>query len=110
MKARYNLWLEKDGQVALSLWRVRLLAAIGETGSISQAARQLNVPYRIAWQKVSEMEERLGEKLVETQVGGVKGGGARLTKTAQQLIEKFLMLSDETRQVFEARYRELFED
>ena len=35
---RVNLWLERDGNVVLSLWRVRLLEALAETGSISGAA------------------------------------------------------------------------
>jgi molybdate transport system regulatory protein len=62
---------------------------VAATGSISAAAEQLQVPYRTAWQKLHEMETRLGKKLVETQTGGQHGGGARLTLEAVILVEQF---------------------
>ena len=34
MQPRANFWIEQDGQVVLSSWRVKLLEAIAETGSI----------------------------------------------------------------------------
>ncbi|MCA9867848.1 MAG: winged helix-turn-helix domain-containing protein [Anaerolineae bacterium] len=95
MQPRYNLWLEVDGQVVLSLWRVELLRAVAATGSISAAAEQLDVPYRTAWHKIHEMEMRLGEKLVETQVGGRHGGGARLTATAERHLARFDRLAED---------------
>ncbi len=89
MRPHYNLWIEVDGEVALSLWRVGLLRAVAATGSISAAAEQLKIPYRTAWQKIHEMETRLGEKLVETQTGGPGGGGTRLTPAAELYLDRF---------------------
>lgn len=89
MQPRYNLWLEVDGEVVLSLWRVEMLRAIAATGSISAAAEQLKIPYRTAWQKLHEMETRLGQKLVDTQTGGSRGGGARLTPVAERYVAQF---------------------
>lgn len=89
MQPRYNLWLEVGGEVVLSLWRVDLLRAVGDTGSISAAAEQMKIPYRTAWQKINEMETRLGVKLVDTQTGGHHGGGARLTPVAERYLEQF---------------------
>ncbi len=110
MKPRYNFWVEKEGKVALSVWRVRLLAAIAESGSISAGARRLGVPYRVAWQKIREMEEQLGEKLIETQVGGIKGGGAKLTNAGERFVEKFSRLAEDAQKFLENRYEEIFED
>ncbi|HJW83905.1 MAG TPA: LysR family transcriptional regulator, partial [Anaerolineae bacterium] len=70
MEPRLNLWIEQDGEVVLSNWRVSLLEAIGATGSISAAAARLNVPYHRAWDKLDEMEKGIGVKLVATQTGG----------------------------------------
>ena len=56
MKPRFNLWVEAEGTVVLSAWRIRLLEAIDASGSIRAAAEELHVPYRRAWQKVHEME------------------------------------------------------
>jgi molybdate transport system regulatory protein len=57
-----NLWLEKDGQVALSRWRVQLLEAIAETGSIRAAAARMPVPYYRAWRRLNEMETVLQDE------------------------------------------------
>ena len=38
MEPRLNVWIEHNGTVVLSEWRVRLLEAIDQTGSISRAA------------------------------------------------------------------------
>lgn len=90
MKPRANLWIEDNGgQVALSEWRVQLLEAIAETGSISEAARRQDVDYRTAWRKLKEMEERLGVKLTERTVGGARGGGTQLTTAGRDYVRKF---------------------
>jgi len=110
MKPCANFWIEKDGQVVLSSWRIALLEAIAETGSITAGAEKMNVPYRVAWQKVREIEERLGCPVLETQTGGVGGGGARLTPEAQMYIERFRKftagLEELVRQRFEAAFPE----
>ncbi|HNS39546.1 MAG TPA: winged helix-turn-helix domain-containing protein [Promineifilum sp.] len=95
MQPRYNLWLEIDGKVVLSLWRADLLRAVAATGSISAAAKQLGVPYRTAWQKINEMETRLGRPLVITQTGGRHGGGARLSETAEELLARFARFAND---------------
>ena len=93
MEPRVNLWVEIDDQVVLSRWRVRLLAAVAETGSISGAAECMGVPYRRAWEKIHEMEDRLGVALLDTQTGGPGGGGARLTPAAQDYVNRFQQFS-----------------
>ena len=89
-----NIWLENDEGVALSRWRVQLLQEIDRSGSINAAARALNVPYRLAWDRLHEMEERLHVHLVDTVTGGRGGGGSTLTPAAQQIIVQFLALAD----------------
>ncbi len=79
MEPKFNLWIEKNGRVVLSQWRVELLETIAATGSISAAAEKMNVPYRRAWEKVHEIERGLGAKVVRTAIGGQGGGGAQLT-------------------------------
>lgn len=89
MEPKVNLWIEIDEQVVLSRWRVELLTAIAETGSISGAADRVGVPYRRAWEKINEMEQRLGVDLLDTQTGGSGGGGASLTPEALDYIARF---------------------
>ncbi len=84
-----NLWIERHERVVLSRWRVQLLEAIEATGSISAAAERLGIQYRLAWERLEEMEEGLGLRLVERHVGGQHGGGASLTPIGRQLIVRF---------------------
>lgn len=105
---KFNLWIEANGEVALSIWRVKLLKAVNETGSISGAANQMGIPYRTAWQKIHEMETRLKVKLVKTQTGGRQGGGATLTPFALEQVERFLRFSAEVEQAVHTAYQAHF--
>jgi molybdate transport system regulatory protein len=108
MQPKLNLWIEKNGQVVLSLWRVKLLEAIEETGSISAAAAKMDISYRRAWHKIRESEERLGVKLVETQAGGAGGGGSRLTPVAADYIQRFHQFTSGLNSLVSQRFHEFF--
>jgi molybdate transport system regulatory protein len=109
MEPKFNIWIEINGEVALSAWRLGLLRAIAETGSINAAADKLKIQYRVAWQKIHEMETRLGVKLLETQTGGLHGGGAKLTPIGLDYVEKLTRLQTALAPIVEAKYREIFE-
>lgn len=106
-----NIWIEREGQVALSRWRVTLLEAVAATGSISAAAEQMQVPYRVAWAKIREMEQSLGFKLLQTRIGGADGGGAELTPIAKEYIRRFhhfsMGLEEWVQQHFAAAFADL---
>lgn len=89
VEPRVKLWVEKDGKLALSVYRVRLLRLIDETGSLAEAAERMGLSYRRAWGKLREIESNLGLKLVESEAGGAGGGGSRLTEDGRRLIEIF---------------------
>ncbi|MBL8056008.1 MAG: LysR family transcriptional regulator [Anaerolineales bacterium] len=105
---KFNVWLEQNGQVVLSPWRVRLLETIGETGSISAAADKLGVPYRRAWEKVHEIEQGLGYKVLDTAIGGTHGGGAQLTEAGRQAIADFHAFADGLEQEVGRRFQGAF--
>ena len=108
MQIKANFWIEKEGKVVLSSWRVGLLEAIDETGSISAAASKMGVSYRRAWDKIHESEERLGKKLVETQTGGAGGGGSLLTPVAVDYIRRFQELTEGLNEVIIERFEIFF--
>jgi molybdate transport system regulatory protein len=74
---------------ALGPGKIRLLEAIGKTGSISQAGRTLDMSYRRAWLLVHDLNLCFREPVVTTQPGGAQGGGAALTPFGRDLIEKY---------------------
>lgn len=108
MRPRLKLWIEKDGELVLSDWRIKLLEAVAETGSLSEAAQRLGVHYRIAWEKVRRMEQRLGEKVLESHSGGVGGGGAKLTPYGLELCRKYRQLREDLDEKVEGRFAEVF--
>jgi molybdate transport system regulatory protein len=89
MEPRIKLWLEKDGRIVLSGYRVRLLQYIAETGSLAEAARRMGLSYRRAWGKIKEIETNLGVRLVRSESGGPGGGGTRLTAEGERLVSLY---------------------
>ncbi|HEX7759765.1 MAG TPA: TOBE domain-containing protein [Caulobacteraceae bacterium] len=59
--------------------RIALIEAIAETGSISAAARQMNLSFRAAWDAVQALNNLFDRPLVEAGPGGRGGGGAQVT-------------------------------
>lgn len=70
----------------LSDRRLQVLRALGECGSISQAAREVGVSYKAAWQAIDTLGNLAGVPVVEKTVGGAGGGGAKLTAAGQELL------------------------
>jgi molybdate transport system regulatory protein len=89
MEPRVKLWLERDGRVALSDYRARLLRHVQQTGSLAQAAAAMGLSYRRAWGKVRELEANLGITVIESDVGGVGGGRSRLTPAGRELLARY---------------------
>lgn len=108
MRPRANFWIEEEGKVVLSSWRVRLLEAIAETGSISAGAEKMGISYRRAWDKIHESENRLGVKLVDTQTGGLGGGGSQLTEAALDYIKRFRQFTSGLNDLVSQRFCEYF--
>jgi molybdate transport system regulatory protein len=69
--------------------KARLLELIRDTGSISAAGRALGMSYRRAWLLTDELNQLFGQRLVEPQHGGAKGGGAQLTEAGAKALEAY---------------------
>ena len=72
------------------------------------AAENIKVSYHCAWEKLHEMETRLGVTLVETQTGGEHGGGARLTPLARDYVARFEQFSQGIDEVVARRFAQAF--
>lgn len=108
LRARSKVWIERDGEVVLSDWRIELLEAVAATGSLTKAAERMDVPYRTAWQRIRQMEERLEERLLETESGGSEGGGSTLTPAGREVIARFRRVSDGIAELVDGRFLEEF--
>jgi len=69
--------------------KVQLLELIAEHGSISAAGRALGMSYRRAWMLIDAMNSGFGQPVVEAQIGGKAGGGARLSTLGADLVAHY---------------------
>jgi molybdate transport system regulatory protein len=75
--------------VAIGPGKADLLEAIGRTGSISAAGREMGMSYRRAWLLVEAINASFKESLVTTATGGKRGGGAVLTPFGQDVLHRY---------------------
>ncbi|AKH19025.1 winged helix-turn-helix domain-containing protein [Sedimenticola thiotaurini] len=88
-RLRGRLWIEGPEGTFLGYGRVVLLENIREHGSISAAARAMEMSYLRAWKLVDSMNRQSRSPVVEKSTGGRGGGGARLTETGEKAIQVF---------------------
>ena len=88
-KVKGTIWIEGPGGTFLGLGRVNLLQKIAETGSISEAARRMNMSYRQAWEHVDAMNRESKTPIVITNTGGQGGGGTMVTKEGLKALKQF---------------------
>ena len=71
---------------------INLLKAIDEHGSINQAAKQMKLSYKGAWQIIERANNLAPKMLINTATGGSHGGGSSLTASGRALLELFNQL------------------
>ncbi len=74
---------------AMGPGKAELIGRIGETGSISAAARAMGMSYRRAWQLVEALNQDFREPVITTAIGGTRGGGAQVTPFGRRLVARF---------------------
>ncbi len=77
------------GERAFGPGKADLLERIAAEGSISKAAKSMEMSYSRAWQLVDAMNQSFRKPLVDSTAGGKKGGGAVLTKLGQEVLSQF---------------------
>ncbi len=105
---RSKFWVEQDGELVLSDWRIDLLQAIEETGSLSAACARMNVAYRVGWGKIKEIERRLGVPLLESRSGGPEGGSTQLTEQGRALLARYRRFQSGLPDLIRRRFEEEF--
>ena len=108
MDVKSKVWIEVDGEVVAGDGKVHLLGLIDEMGSIQKAAETLGMSYRHAWGFLQKMEKRGGIKLVETQVGGREGGGARLTPQGKIFLRRYSAFREGLDEYIKDKFKKAF--
>ncbi|RSC22443.1 winged helix-turn-helix domain-containing protein [Acinetobacter sp. FDAARGOS_515] len=104
---KLRLRLMVDQEIAFGPGKADLLEAIQATGSISQAAKKMNMSYRRAWQLVETMNQLFTSALVETHKGGESGGGAIVTAFGFDILKQFRYMEQKALAAIEADFQQL---
>lgn len=89
IKVGGKLWLESGGGRFFGPGPMELLEKIEETGSISNAAKAMNMSYKKAWELINHLNGQTNSPVVVPQAGGEKGGGSTLTPEGVELIKYY---------------------
>jgi molybdate transport system regulatory protein len=79
---------------AMGPGKADLLDAIESSGSISAAARNMDMSYKRAWDLVDTMNRCFRQPLVTTATGGSHGGGAQVTEYGREVRRRYRALVD----------------
>jgi molybdate transport system regulatory protein len=95
--SKTNAWIQGELQLSgiLDKRMINLLKAIEQSGSINQAAKQVGLSYKGAWQIIERANNLAPKVLVATATGGSKGGGTSLTAAGLALLKLFIGLEQE---------------
>jgi molybdate transport system regulatory protein len=104
---RLTVRIDFGSDAAIGPGKIRLLEAIGKTGSISQAGRSLGMSYRRAWLLIDDLNHCFRAPVVVTKPGGAKGGGAKLTRFGVKLIEKYRAIESQAASSAKRQMRDL---
>lgn len=78
-----------DGMIAFGPGKADLLEAIQRNGSISAAAREMQMSYRQAWLLADAMNRCFRAPLIETDRGGASRGGAQVTPLGKKILSRY---------------------
>lgn len=96
MSSALKIRIAHGKNTAMGPGKADLLQAIIDTGSISAAAKRMNMSYKRAWQLVDDMNSCFQRPLVETAMGGVHGGGATITDFGLEILATYRALIAKT--------------
>jgi molybdate transport system regulatory protein len=87
--------IDFDAAHSVGPGKVELLERIRDTGSLSQAGREIGMSYRRAWLLLDSLNSSFREPVVATSIGGKAGGGAALTAFGESLVQTYRQLETE---------------
>lgn len=94
-KVRLTVRIDFDAENAIGPGKIALLEKMRDAGSLSQAARDLGMSYRRAWQLLNSLNQTFREPLVLTSIGGAGGGGTKLTELGESIVSSYRRLEKE---------------
>ena len=104
---RGRIWIDGPEGTFIGWGRVNLLEQIRECGSITKAAKSMEMAYRHAWDLVDSMNRQSKKPFVEVTAGGKGGGGARVTEDGEKAIRIFRQFAEDFKVFLEREQKKL---
>jgi len=98
-----SLRIEFGPEQRIGPGKVHLLELVAQTGSISAAAREMDMSYRRAWLLIDEMNHMFKEPVIAAMTGGAHGGGAQLTELGETVIATYRAIEADSAQILAKR-------
>lgn len=92
-----RIWIGSSKGMLLGEGRIALLREIEKHGSISKAAKAMEMSYKKAWRLVDEMNKNANKPLVQQKIGGKGGGGTVLSEAGVKAIRIYTELKEKER-------------
>jgi molybdate transport system regulatory protein len=104
---RLTLRIDFENGSQIGHGKIRLMELIAQHGSISRAAKEMNMSYRRAWLLADEVNRMFRTPVLETQHGGSGGGSARLTSFGHAVICHYRAIESQSTKLFSKQLAEL---
>jgi molybdate transport system regulatory protein len=106
-RVRLSIRVDLASGLRIGPGKISLLETIRSTGSISAAARSLEMSYRRAWLLVEEINNGLHEPAVTAASGGRHGGGAVVTAVGARVIDLYHSIESQAISAADNEFRAL---
>ena len=94
LKIKGNIWIETESGLEIGAIKASLLEQIDLLGSISEAAKKLDIPYRRAWGMIQEMNTHSSFEIVAKEAGG----HSILTEEGRKILQYFKDIDNSLKQ------------
>ena len=94
-----HISIKKDGIRFLNPLETQLLQEIRNNGSLSGAAKKMEISYQHVWTMIDEMNRSAPSPLVLKQRGGANGGGTAISGYGERMLREYLIIQAEINKV-----------
>lgn len=91
--------INKNGVVWINPLKTQLLREIKKNGSLSGAAKEMEISYQHVWTMIDEMNRMAPRPIVLKQRGGAKGGGTSVSEYGERMLREYNIIQAEINRV-----------
>jgi molybdate transport system regulatory protein len=107
MTLKVRVRIDFDDLHSVGPGKIALLERMRDCGSLSQAARELDMSYRRAWQLLDSLNTSFNAPVIVTSIGGKGGGGSEITALGLALIDTYRALETDVTALAQRRFKPL---